>query len=250
MRNQFDAELAELALATSRLRRSAPTPYSSMRGNSGRGWRPWGAERRELSDGQGLTAVIQRSRGTQTVGAFFPKAPCSAQSLVFALAVNLLVTSACAFGSRHEASMPYQTSLENDLRAIEELNRRDVEAVLASDTDTLMAHWSDDFVVLPPAGPIVRGRRANAEMVQKLTEQTRAMEPVEFIVDFQEITVAGDYAFQWGTYRGATRLRAGGEAMAYAGKLMRILQRQRDGSWKIHRSIATSDPPAREQSLK
>lgn len=30
-----------------------------------------------------------------------------------------------------------------------------------------MSEWSDDFTVLPPLGSIVRGRFANAEIVQK-----------------------------------------------------------------------------------
>jgi hypothetical protein len=45
------------------------------------------------------------------------------------------------------------------------------------------------------------------------------------------------------TYRHIRRPRDGGETVRTSGKLMRILQRQQDGSWKIHRSIATVDPP-------
>jgi ketosteroid isomerase-like protein len=129
--------------------------------------------------------------------------------------------------------MSYPTSVENDLRAIRALNQRDIEAVLASDTDAIMSQWSDEFVVLPPAGPIVRGRAANAEIVKKGVEQLRAVQPLEFVADFEEIKVLGDYALEWGTYRGTSRPRAGGDAVSYSGKLMHILQRQPDGSWKI-----------------
>lgn len=100
-------------------------------------------------------------------------------------------------------------SLESDLRAIKALNQHDVDAVLANDMDAVMAQWTDDFVVLPPVGPVVRGRRANVEVVQKGMEQIRAFDPVEFVVDFEEIKVVGDYAFEWGAYRGTSRPRAG-----------------------------------------
>jgi ketosteroid isomerase-like protein len=40
------------------------------------------------------------------------------------------------------------------------------------------------------------------------------------------------------------RPRAAGEQVRTSGKLMRILQRQPDGSWKIHRTINTVDPAA------
>jgi ketosteroid isomerase-like protein len=133
-------------------------------------------------------------------------------------------------------------SLQSDLRAITALNQHDVDAVLASDIDALFSQWSDDFVVIPSAGPIVRGRRANVEAVRNSLEQIRAFEPVEFVVDFAEITVVGHYAFEWGTFRGISRPRAGGEAVSYKGKLLRILQRQADGSWKMHRTMTTNDP--------
>ena len=71
-----------------------------------------------------------------------------------------------------------------------------------------------------------------------------AVEILEYVLDIEEVRVLGDHAFQWGTYRHTMRPRGGGETVLSVGKLMRILQRQRDGSWKIHRGIATVDPPA------
>jgi ketosteroid isomerase-like protein len=75
-------------------------------------------------------------------------------------------------------------------------------------------------------------------------EQIHAFEPVEHVVDFEEIRIVGDYAFEWGTYRGTSRPRSGGNSVSYSGKLMRILQRQVDGSWKMYRTITTNDPAA------
>jgi len=74
--------------------------------------------------------------------------------------------------SRHEVSMPNQPSLEADRRAIEALNQQDIKAVMASDIATITSQWTDDFVVLPSAGPIVRGRKANVEMVEQAKEQS------------------------------------------------------------------------------
>jgi uncharacterized protein (TIGR02246 family) len=135
------------------------------------------------------------------------------------------------------------SSLQNDLRAIQALNQRHIEAWLSSDTEAVIALWSDDFTVIPPAGPIVRGRRANAEILEKGMEQILAFEPLEAVEDFEEIKIIGDYAFQWGTYRFSSRPRAGGDSVSSSGRLLRILQRQSDGSWKMYRTIATIDPP-------
>lgn len=128
-------------------------------------------------------------------------------------------------------------SVENDLRAIEAVDQRDVQAALAGDVNMMMR--TDDFVLLPPAGPIMRGRGTIAEAFRGVENPGI----VEYVLDTQEVKVFGDHALQWGTYYHDVRPRAGGETIRTSGKIMRILQRQQDGSWKIHRGISTVDPP-------
>ncbi len=90
------------------------------------------------------------------------------------------------------------SSFETDLRAIQALNLQDSRAVMAGDIDTIISQWTEDFVVLPAAGPIVRGRVANAENAERGRDQLEASEPVEYTVEFEEIEVHGDYAYEWG----------------------------------------------------
>lgn len=104
----------------------------------------------------------------------------------------------------------------------------------------MMSQWTDDFVLLQPAGPILRGRSTIAEAFGGVES---SVEILESVLDIQEVKLLGDYAFQWGTYHYSVRPRAGGETVRTNGKLMRILQRQPDGSWKMHRTISTADPP-------
>jgi uncharacterized protein (TIGR02246 family) len=135
--------------------------------------------------------------------------------------------------------MSDSSSVENDLRAIEAINQRDVQFVLANDAAMMMSQWTDDFVLLPPAGPILRGRSVIAEAFRGV----ESPEIVEYVLDIQEVKVLGDHAFEWGTYHYRVRPRAGGETVRTGGKLMRVLQRQPDGSWKMYRGIATVDAP-------
>jgi uncharacterized protein (TIGR02246 family) len=107
--------------------------------------------------------------------------------------------------------------IQNDLRAIEAIDRRDVQAALAGDVNMMMSQWTDDFVLLPPVGPIMQGRSAIAEAFRG----TENPEIAAYVLNIQEVKVIGDHAFR---------------------KIMRILQRQRDGSWKMHRGISTVDP--------
>ena len=135
--------------------------------------------------------------------------------------------------------MSDMSSLENDLRAIEAINQRDVQFALAKDAALMMSQWTEDFVLLPAAGPIMRGRNAIAEAYRGV----ESPEVVEYVLDIQEVKVLGDHAWQWGTYHYSLRPPTGGDPVRTAGKLMRILQRQPDGSWKMYRGIVTVDPP-------
>jgi uncharacterized protein (TIGR02246 family) len=182
---------------------------------------------------------------------FFMKANVKSESITSTLAASLallvvVVThGSCASTTIAGGSMRTRPDLEEDLRAIEALTQHDVTAALTGDARALTSQWTDDFVVLPPSGPIVRGRAANAAMAEQGAEQMKAFAPVDYVVEFEETRLLGDYAYQWGTYRGSVRPRAGGQAMSYSGKLMRILQRQPNGAWKMHRTMTTSDPPSR-----
>jgi ketosteroid isomerase-like protein len=111
------------------------------------------------------------------------------------------------------------------LRAIEALNRRDVQFALANDARMMMSQWTDDIVLLQPKAPITRGRAAIAEAFRSV----EGPELVDYVLDIQEVEVVGDHAFQWGTCRYSMRPRGG------------VLQRQPDGSWRIHRGMTTVD---------
>src|SRR5688572_26667147 len=157
------------------------------------------------------------------------------------LLVTVALSAACNL-LPEGGSMPTKPTLEEDLRAIEALNQHDVEAVKAGDAAALIAQWTEDLVAIPPAGAILRGREAYATVAEQTRDQMQAIEVVDNVVDFEEITVLGDHAYEWGTYRSRMRPRGGGEMMTFGGRLMRILQRQADGTWKMHRAIWTSDP--------
>jgi uncharacterized protein (TIGR02246 family) len=134
------------------------------------------------------------------------------------------------------------TDADKDLRAIEELHRRDCAASRGGDFATLRSLMSDDAVVMPPGGRVRRGRAELDESFERMAEGMGAVEVLEYELDFEEVKVLGDYAFEWGTIRGAMRAKGGEEVERSTYKLMRILQKQRDGTWKVHRTIWNDNP--------
>ena len=122
--------------------------------------------------------------------------------------------------------------------AVNEIWSQYSSSLISGDIDAWLSLWTDDGIQMPPDSPPVIGM-----------EQIRARNTAvsdQFTVDSIEITneevrVAGDWAYARGTYTATLTPRQGGEALFIDGKYMTILERQPDGSWKIHRDIFNSN---------
>jgi uncharacterized protein (TIGR02246 family) len=125
---------------------------------------------------------------------------------------------------------------ERELEKIDALHARDMAASKAGDFATLRSIMSDDAVILPPGGKIVRGRDELDASFGALRNAYSQIDILDYTLDFHEVELAGDYAFEWGYIRGSMRV-AGGEVEHSVYQVMRILRRQPDGDWKVHRSI-------------
>ena len=159
--------------------------------------------------------------------------------------IGLILLCGCAPGPTKGSLMSdgaEETRRAADLAAIEELHRRDMAAARAGDAEALAALWSDDIVALAPGQPIRRGRENALADLRKSLAAGSAYETLEYQLDFEEVQVLGDYAYDWGTFRGTVRPQSGGDLIHSSGKLLRILQRAPDGSWRVHRTIWNVDP--------
>jgi len=129
--------------------------------------------------------------------------------------------------------------------AIEALHRTDMQASRANDTETRISLWSDDPAALPPQGPILTGRDTVEAWLRRAGAAGDVWETIEYVQEFREVHVVGNYAWDWGTYRGRSRNRETGQEVSSRGKLLRILKREPDGSWKVHRAIWNQEPRPR-----
>ena len=132
----------------------------------------------------------------------------------------------------------------DDLELIDALHRADMEASRSGDYRTLRSLMSDDAVVLPPGGRMMRGREALDRSFAAMARATPSTEVLEYRFDWHEVEVCGDYAFEWGYIVGRERSLTTGEETAERHHVMRVLQRQDDGAWKVHRTIWNTPAPA------
>ncbi len=127
------------------------------------------------------------------------------------------------------------------LRAIKELHEKDRQASLDGDLETLLSLFTEDGMAIPTDGEIVRGKDELRKMLERNLKQLQEYLLVEYIQDFKEIRILGDYAYEWGSYSGKYISKKDGSEITGSGKLMRILKLDTDGSWKVSRSIWTVD---------
>ena len=126
---------------------------------------------------------------------------------------------------------------DDDLARIDALHRADMEAARRVDYDALRSLLSDDAAVLPPGGRMLRGRAALDASFARMATVKPTTEVLEYRFEWHEVRVCGDYAFEWGYIVGRERHLETGEETAERYHVMRVLQRQLDGDWKVHRTI-------------
>jgi ketosteroid isomerase-like protein len=103
---------------------------------------------------------------------------------------------------------------------------------------------------MAPGGPAVVGRAANNKKLEDAAEKLRATEILAFDEQWQEIRIQGDWAYEWGSMSGRMHPFAGGKEIDYKLNVMRVLNRQPDGTWKIARSIYNDATPDANSSLE
>ncbi|MCL4833011.1 MAG: SgcJ/EcaC family oxidoreductase [Caldilineaceae bacterium] len=126
-----------------------------------------------------------------------------------------------------------QTSAEDVTAAVNAIWDEYEASQVAGDPDRWIALWTDDGVKMPPNVPAIEGK----EQIFARAQRSMA-EPIdEMVVTALETESAGDIAYSRGVFSFTFTIDETGAQETMDGKFMTILQRQPDGSWKIHRDI-------------
>jgi len=111
--------------------------------------------------------------------------------------------------------------------------------IAAGDLEGWLANFSDDIIYMPGNMKTLRGKDAVRQWAQEGFDQY----DVEETINIEEIKASGDLAFSLFTYSFKQTPKVGGEAEFYDGRIIQVLERQQDGSWKITRHISSSENP-------
>ena len=156
---------------------------------------------------------------------------------ISALTPLLVLSGAKSVAAPAHEQRSSSTPSPADTSGIAALHRLDVTATLANRADDLVKLWDRDAVRIQPSGPAEVGRE-KIYSDDKDDERSRGTgRTVCYRPEIHGLEIAGDWASEWGyfSYRESGR-------PAIRGKVLRVLRREPDGSWKFSRVMVFAEP--------
>ena len=152
------------------------------------------------------------------------------------VACALVTLTACVFEGAC-VSAKTDDAHAQDMAGIEKLHSQDVAATLSGDLAALSELWTDDLVRLQQGQEAEVGKQA----ILAAEERYRAAHPgfrvVSYVPKIKDVTVTNGWAFEWGYFSASYVESAGGEEKRIRAKVLRVLKKQADGSWKAARGM-------------
>lgn len=146
----------------------------------------------------------------------------------------LFLVAACAPSPENRPAEAHGASAQ-DLAAISRLHDAYVLAHNDADVPRMIALYTEDGVLMPTDEPSLTGREAIGDHYEEFFDQT----PSKIRLRPIETRVAGDWAFE--RIEMTVTLPSGESVMEAKVKYLWILEKQKDGSWKIARAIYNLD---------
>jgi uncharacterized protein (TIGR02246 family) len=131
---------------------------------------------------------------------------------------------------------------KEDITAIKELLNQYVTSTNTGDFDLWMSLWADDGIQMPPNTPSRKGK----EQIREGSKSTFDNMKMDIAIkSLEELEVHGDLGFTRCEYSIRLTPKAGGETIDAMpdGKVLTILRKQSDGSWKIAYDCFNSNVP-------
>ena len=116
---------------------------------------------------------------------------------------------------------------------IDQFNARFVSACRNMDNSATVALWKEDGVDLLPGMDPLTGKQAIAEWLDGLAARSKGIKVLQCDVDWKQIEIAGDVAYEWGINTQTVAIPDHPEPARNKGKITLILRCQGNGEWKL-----------------
>ncbi len=136
---------------------------------------------------------------------------------------------------------------DNEVAGVKAFNQAYTNAQKTADVNAIASLWAPDAIMLPAGEPAVVGsRQIHAWLTRNQPEGNVVI--ANDVANWKDITVTGDYAFQWAQTFVDLQSRNGDAGAHMSGTVLQVLKKQPDGSWKLYRSSWSYQPRKKYQS--
>jgi len=140
------------------------------------------------------------------------------------------------------ASAGTQTGRAADVAAIEKLRQQDIAATVSRDPAALTDLWTDDAVRLGAGVPAEVGKKAIRESNERQTAN-KGFKVLSYVPETRDLTFLDDgWAVEWRTFTASYVESPGGDVKQVRGKVLMVLEKIPDGSWKCFRGMGDVEP--------
>jgi len=160
-----------------------------------------------------------------------------------------LMTIMMSVAGAVSAAQATRPSVTQDMQGIERLHEQDKEATLSDSADQLAKLWDKDAVRFHTTRPAEIGAAVIYADDKQWELSSGRERTLCYDLEVQDIQIVGDWAFEWGYFSGKSAEPSGKVAIFY-GKVMRVMKRQPDGSWRFARVMGLPASSASAVVLK
>ena len=121
------------------------------------------------------------------------------------------------------------------MAGIEKLHQQDIAATLSRDSRALTDLWTDDGVLLEPGGQAKIGKQLIGAEVEKSIAKQPGIKILSYVPEIKEVKITDGWAYEWGYFSSSYKDSPDSQAKSFRGKMVRILLKQSDGTWKFAR---------------
>ena len=136
------------------------------------------------------------------------------------------------------AAFAYQNNSAEQARiGIDQLHQLDVEATLSDKADELAKLWDSEAVRIQPGRAAEVGKaviHANDKRWEASADRAKTL---CYKSEIKDVQIVGDWAFEWGYFS----YKDSSNPKLMRGKVLRVMKRQTDGSWKFARVMGYSE---------
>ncbi|HEV2424949.1 MAG TPA: SgcJ/EcaC family oxidoreductase [Terriglobia bacterium] len=156
------------------------------------------------------------------------------------LAVSVTSLLALVLASCSQAPQTSDTH-DADVQAIKDNEAQWNKDFQAKDVDKLLAHYTDDAVLMSPGAPPWNGKDSiRAGLKEMVSDNALSL---SFTPDRVEVAKSGDFAYTEGGYTMNMTDPATQKPISDKGSYVTVYRKQADGSWKAVSDIASSATP-------